>query len=295
MDVIKYLVDHGADIHATDNDGESLLFIVSDKYSPDVIEYLVDQGIDIDRANHNGWTPLMVATNTYNMYNVKYFVEHGANIYLKNSDGNTAEDLTTSAEIIEYLQQIRFKNTPAYLFIQKLESNQPHKTELANVIEYLRPYFRRTRPTLSNTEFVQSVELLCQNDKAKRILSEALRDDRTFQGINIENYCLRPAATTADWYSQVPTAHRRGPISVSTMFDARATARELPPVALAELEPEGMYYTDVEGIRRHVPHMSGTEEPHHRISKRRGGNRRSRRSRRGTTQKKRRTHRRIRK
>lgn len=191
-----------------------------------------------------------------------------------------------------FQRMVRIRQNPIFQFLLKHDESPSHyQAELANMIQYIRENMGARR---SNSEFVQMTKLLCDNAVAKRILVDALRHDRTFRGINIEDYCKRPAATTAEWHRPVPTAqrrsHRRRPISVSTLFETPSPplphASELPPVARGELIDDEMYYIDVHGRRRHVPHMSGPANPLHRISKR-GGKRGDRRG----GQKKRRTHR----
>lgn len=291
-----YLLAHGANINRPDYDGNTALIYVIRQGNLDMVRYLVERGIKINQSNFDGWTPLMVAANRQRLDMVDYLVKHGADVYLKNHHRQTAEDVSADDEIKLYLQQVRIRQNPIFQFLLKHdESPSKYQAELANMIQYIRENMGAKR---SNSEFVKMTKLLCDNEIAKRILVDALRRDKSFRGINIEDYCMRPAATTAEWHRPVPTARRRTrrrrPITVSTLFETPSPqlphASSLPPVALGEIiDDDDTYYIDVHGIRRHVPHMSGPANPLHRISKR-GGKRSSRharhRGRIGTTQKK---------
>ena len=283
-----YLLAHGANINRADYDGNTALIYVIRQGNLDMVRYLVEKRININQSNFDGWTPLMVAANRQRLDMVDYLVKNGADVYLKNHDRKTAEDVSADGEIKLYLQQVRIRQNPIFQFLLKHdESPLKYQAELANMIQYIRENMGARH---SNSEFVQMTKLLCDNAVAKRILVDALRHDRTFRGIDIEDYCTRPAATTAEWHRPVSTAQRRSrrrrPISVSTLFETPSPplphASVLPPVARGEPEDDEMYYIDENGRRRHVPHMSGPANPLHRISKRGG--------RRGG-QKKRRTHR----
>ena len=91
LEIVKYLVDNGADVHA--NDDEALRWAASNGYL-EVVEYLVDNGADI-HANNDG--ALMWATLNGRLEVVKYLVENGADIHadddwtLRAATGNVKE------------------------------------------------------------------------------------------------------------------------------------------------------------------------------------------------------------
>eukprot|EP00833_Pecoramyces_ruminatium_P001633 jgi/Orpsp1_1/1175665/evm.model.c7180000054754.1 len=77
--LVKYLVEHGADINKENKDGKTPLF--------DAFKYLVELGADINKKNKDGYTPLFDACKNGNENLVKYLVEHGADINKENSRG----------------------------------------------------------------------------------------------------------------------------------------------------------------------------------------------------------------
>ena len=61
MDVVKILVERGADMNKADNNGATPLLIASQKGHVDVVKILVERGADINKATNDGYTPLDVA------------------------------------------------------------------------------------------------------------------------------------------------------------------------------------------------------------------------------------------
>ena len=59
--VAEYLVRQGADVHATNNDGNTPLHEAAAAIAPSVVEYLVGQGADVHTINSDGETPLDMA------------------------------------------------------------------------------------------------------------------------------------------------------------------------------------------------------------------------------------------
>ena len=91
IDVVKLLVELGADVNSTASDtGSTPLYGACDKYrNMDVIKFLVSHGADIDKPiNGVGTTCLMRAIRSIGMS--KFFVDQGADVNRKDSFGNTA-------------------------------------------------------------------------------------------------------------------------------------------------------------------------------------------------------------
>ena len=61
MDVVRVLVEQGADINKAINTGATPLFMASQNGRVEMVRMLLEHGADIDKANNNGITPLMIA------------------------------------------------------------------------------------------------------------------------------------------------------------------------------------------------------------------------------------------
>ncbi len=104
IDVVKFLVDHGADVNATDTWGCTPLFYAQ---FLDIAELLVARGTDLDIKNtEDGGTVLHDAASTGDLEAVKLFVSHGADIDARNFEGETPlhkAALFRDPAIVDYL------------------------------------------------------------------------------------------------------------------------------------------------------------------------------------------------
>jgi len=82
-DVIKFLIENGANINTENSKGETFLFIacscINDYESR--IKSLIENGADVNKSNKLGETPLYIACrNNGNENIIKMLIEHGANV-----------------------------------------------------------------------------------------------------------------------------------------------------------------------------------------------------------------------
>ncbi|MDZ7693969.1 MAG: ankyrin repeat domain-containing protein [Balneolaceae bacterium] len=93
LDVIRYLVDNGAQLDRKNKEGRTALMFAASGPFPDVVQYLLEQGADPNRTDMaEGWSPLMYAAAEGNTEVVKILLSHGADPELKDKDGDTAAD-----------------------------------------------------------------------------------------------------------------------------------------------------------------------------------------------------------
>ena len=114
------LLNHGAKVNLTDNDGNTVLIIAAENVKPEVLQILVDGGADINLANKEGQTALMNAADSDDLESVRLLLQAGAKVNVKNKDGETAIDLTSDSEIEDLL--VSFGAT---VKIKKVESEAP--------------------------------------------------------------------------------------------------------------------------------------------------------------------------
>ncbi|RLN82851.1 hypothetical protein BBJ28_00019344 [Nothophytophthora sp. Chile5] len=106
LEVVKYLVDAGADIEAVYDEGETALMQAAGKGHLDVVQYLVDAGADKEAKSTNGWTALIWSARRGHLDVVKYLVDSGADKGAKSTYGSTALMLTAGdghLDVVRYL------------------------------------------------------------------------------------------------------------------------------------------------------------------------------------------------
>ena len=91
LEIIKVLLDNGADINVKNNEGKTVLHLASSSGRHEVVKVLLDnKGADIDAKDNQGRTALMVASVWNDFEIVTSLVDKGAEINAKDKDGKTA-------------------------------------------------------------------------------------------------------------------------------------------------------------------------------------------------------------
>lgn len=84
--IVRALLNHGADVHATNVSGETALFPACMRFGqdlserPDVVKMLIDVGADVNVKNNDGETPLMYSVCTCQPLISKMLLEAGADV-----------------------------------------------------------------------------------------------------------------------------------------------------------------------------------------------------------------------
>jgi len=89
LDIVKILIEKGANINYRGIYGDTSLNLVSIKGHLEIMKYLIDNGANIESKNENGNTPLSLAVKWSHVEIVKFLIEKGANINVKDINGNT--------------------------------------------------------------------------------------------------------------------------------------------------------------------------------------------------------------
>lgn len=105
LEIVKFLLDHGADLNATVRGQNVLHFAVRSK-NIDVVAFLLEQGVDVNSKGFLESSPLMYAAAGNNLKMVQFLLDHGADIQQKDIRGLTAlydAVRNGSKELIKYL------------------------------------------------------------------------------------------------------------------------------------------------------------------------------------------------
>ena len=81
LDVARLLIDSGAEVDATDENGCTPLHWAALNNSLGMARLLLDRGADVDARTENGWTPLQRAAGTFPKSRAvaSLLIEKGAN------------------------------------------------------------------------------------------------------------------------------------------------------------------------------------------------------------------------
>ncbi|RDW85731.1 hypothetical protein BP5796_04056 [Coleophoma crateriformis] len=89
INIVKLLVEKGADINAADMNGRTLLYRASENGHIDVVKLLLEKGADVNATDKNGWTPLCTASQHRHIDVVKLLLEMGADVNAADENGRT--------------------------------------------------------------------------------------------------------------------------------------------------------------------------------------------------------------
>ena len=93
LEVIKELINAGANMHYTNEDGVSVLDEAIESKNLEIVKFLVESGIDVNATKRgSGFTPLMVATTLGNSELVEFLLQNGAKREVKDNNNLTALD-----------------------------------------------------------------------------------------------------------------------------------------------------------------------------------------------------------
>lgn len=110
-DIIKVLLDKGADINYKNEKGITPLRASMNTYSPKVIKFLINEGAQINMADNNGTTPLIdAATGCKDTKVFEILLQAGANPKLVDKNGLSAliyaATYNSSEEVIDILDSV---------------------------------------------------------------------------------------------------------------------------------------------------------------------------------------------
>ncbi|CAE7560999.1 unnamed protein product, partial [Symbiodinium microadriaticum] len=91
LDVVKYLVEKGADAAAVDHDNRTIVHSACESGSVDLVEYLTEQEVEIDQEDNNGITPFLVACHNGALPVCETLLSRGCNVYQKGGMENKGD------------------------------------------------------------------------------------------------------------------------------------------------------------------------------------------------------------
>ena len=107
-EIVNALVYAGAKVNLKDEDGDSALLVAAALEKTEVLKALLDAGAKVNTRNKEGKTALMIAAEGGYVENVKALLEAGANVHQKNKDGATALNYAKESEHADVIEVLTF-------------------------------------------------------------------------------------------------------------------------------------------------------------------------------------------
>ena len=101
IEIVKMLIDNGADPNLTNNTGKSALIFAAFFNYMDLVKFLVKSGTNLDLSDKQGRSALIIATSKNYNDIARFLVENGANLDLIDANNKTALDYITDDETLK--------------------------------------------------------------------------------------------------------------------------------------------------------------------------------------------------
>jgi len=140
------LIENGADISRTDDNGAGVLFIAAIQDDQQMINALIEKGADVNAATTTdfeldgemvfaGTTPLMAALASNQNENARILIDHGASVNAKDDKGRNALMIAAENSGVEMVKFLLTKGaTPAATITKDFTSNGIPTFEGANAL-----------------------------------------------------------------------------------------------------------------------------------------------------------------
>lgn len=90
LDVVKLLIERGADINFEGHEGNTALIYISTMHCNEIMKYFIDMKADVNLQNIRGITALMDAAKEGDSYAVDLLIKNGVDVNLFDNDNNIA-------------------------------------------------------------------------------------------------------------------------------------------------------------------------------------------------------------
>jgi uncharacterized protein len=106
VEIARFLINHGATINQPRSPkGRTTLMVACAYYSGiNIVQLLVEKGADVNLTADDGSTALMLASGSEKLDVVNFLLAHGANASMKDKAGKTALDFAANGNVEDWMK-----------------------------------------------------------------------------------------------------------------------------------------------------------------------------------------------
>jgi ankyrin repeat protein len=163
-DILKLLIENGADINAKDNQGNSPIHGAIENNEIHILRLLIEKGADINAKNNLGQSPLHLAVELDNFNCAQVLILSRVDINAQNNLGQSPLHLAVELENFNYVQVLILNRAN----INALDANRNSPIHIAikngniEIMEYL--IISRADLTIRNADGLTPFEIALQNE-----------------------------------------------------------------------------------------------------------------------------------
>ncbi|KAL7802906.1 ankyrin repeat-containing domain protein [Trichoderma afarasin] len=144
FEVAKLLIEHGATINVRDSKGATPLFKAAASGFVELVQLLIDKGADIEARGNSNKTPLLAAASTGYADVVRLLLNHGAQIEAKTERDSTALLLASNKGHTDVVQLLLDRGAD-------VEAESKERKSMPLMVASARGYTDNDRPLLDNS------------------------------------------------------------------------------------------------------------------------------------------------
>ncbi len=112
VEMVKILLNKGADVNAQDKDGNTLLHLLN-RENLEIAKLLIKHGFKINKKNNKGETPLFTIVRSGNKKLIEFLILSGADPFIKNNKGFSTYDIVKLSypKVVNLLRRHNFEFT----------------------------------------------------------------------------------------------------------------------------------------------------------------------------------------
>jgi hypothetical protein len=105
-EMLQVLLWAKIDVNARDNDGETVLMMLSDKVTSEIVWDLINNGAKVNLRDNDGDTPLISVAEVNNVEALKVLLDAGAKVNATNNDGQTALMMAAESGLVHNVRAL---------------------------------------------------------------------------------------------------------------------------------------------------------------------------------------------